>query len=119
MFNINKTINYLEKKNIKENKNINYNFNVGDNISIYYKNININKKKDIIFKGYVLSKKGNNKFNKTFIVRNIINNIGVEITFFLYCPYIKKIIINKKNKVKRSKIYFIRKLFGKKNKKYK
>lgn len=109
-----KIINYLEKKII--NFKIN-NFNVGDNITILYfinkKNKKI-KKKYQIFTGYVICKKGNNKFNKTFIVRNIINNIGVEITFFLYSPYIKKIIINKKNKIKKSKIYYIRKLINKK-----
>ncbi|WGH25163.1 MAG: 50S ribosomal protein L19 [Candidatus Shikimatogenerans bostrichidophilus] len=120
---LNKIINYLEKKYIKVN-NINYNFNVGDNISVYYSYSNIkeendklkkrNKVKNQILTGYVISKKGNNKFNKTFIIRKIINNIGVEITFFLYSPYIKDIKINKRGKVKKAKLYYIRKLFNKK-----
>ncbi|WGH25715.1 MAG: 50S ribosomal protein L19 [Candidatus Shikimatogenerans bostrichidophilus] len=114
-----KIINILEEKYIKKNNNINYNFNVGDNITIYYyNNFSIKNKKNIIrnqvFTGYVISKRGNNKLNKTFIIRKIINNIGVEITFFLYSPYINNIIINKKGKVKKSKIYYIRKLFSKK-----
>lgn len=116
-----KIIKILEKKYIKKNNNINYSFNVGDNISVYYYNIfTLNKKKkdnfirNQNFTGYVISKKGNNKFNKTFIIRKIINNIGVEITFFLYSPYINNIIINKKGKVKKSKIYYIRKLLSKK-----
>ncbi|WGH26078.1 MAG: 50S ribosomal protein L19 [Candidatus Shikimatogenerans bostrichidophilus] len=106
----NKIINILENKYFL---NKNYKINVGDNITVYYYNyLNINKKKkknNQSFTGIVISKKGKNKFNKTFIIRNIINNIGVEITFFLYSPYINNIIINKKNKVKKSKLYYIRK----------
>lgn len=115
-------IKYLENKYIKINKKINYNFNVGDNINVYYKNIQKSKEtfkkkiknKDQLFTGYVISIKGNNKFSKTFTVRRIINNIGVEIIFFLFSPYISNIIINKKGKVKKSKLYYIRKLLNKK-----
>ncbi|MDH3004325.1 MAG: 50S ribosomal protein L19 [Candidatus Shikimatogenerans sp. JK-2022] len=117
----NKLINFLENKYININNNINYNFNVGDNISVYYSYIQNdilspkkNKKNNQIFTGYVISKKGNNKFNKTFIVRNIINNIGVEIIFNLYSPYIENIVINTKGKVKKSKLYYIRKNYNKK-----
>ncbi|WOX79121.1 50S ribosomal protein L19 [Candidatus Shikimatogenerans bostrichidophilus] len=108
--NSNNIIKMLEKELIK-NKNKHYKFNVGDNITVYYySTINKkNKKKILFFTGYVISKKGNNKFNKTFIIRNTIYNIGVEITFFLYSPYIKNIKINKKGKVRKSKIYYIRK----------
>lgn len=123
-----KIINFLEKKNIKINKNINYNLKVGDNISLYYssKIIDSNyevitkkkglgiKSKDHIFTGNIISIKGNNKFNKTFIIRKNINNIGVEITFNLYSHNIKKIIINNKGKVKKSKLYYIRKYKNKK-----
>ncbi|WGH27620.1 MAG: 50S ribosomal protein L19 [Candidatus Shikimatogenerans bostrichidophilus] len=100
-------IDILEKKFFFK-KNINKNFNVGDNITVYYYTNIKNKKKKQLLTGIVISKKGNNKFNKTFIIRNIINNIGYEITFFLYSPYINKIIINKKNKIKKSKIFYIR-----------
>ncbi|WGH25351.1 MAG: 50S ribosomal protein L19 [Candidatus Shikimatogenerans bostrichidophilus] len=124
---LNNIINYLENKNIKVN-NINYNFNVGDNISVYYSSSNNssnikkkddrlkkrNKVKNQILTGYVISKKGDNKFNKTFIIRKIINNIGVEITFYLYSPYIKDIKINKRGKVKKAKLYYLRKLSNKK-----
>ncbi|MDH3004538.1 MAG: 50S ribosomal protein L19 [Candidatus Shikimatogenerans sp. JK-2022] len=110
--NISKIINYLENKYI--NKNLNYNFKVGDNITIYYSNTyknSLTKKKSknyIIYKGYVISIKGDNKFNKTFILRQVINNIGVEIVFHLYSPNLEKIIVNIKGKVKRSKLYYIR-----------
>ncbi|WGH27107.1 MAG: 50S ribosomal protein L19 [Candidatus Shikimatogenerans bostrichidophilus] len=114
-----KIIKLLENKFFAKSKNLF--FNVGDNITVYYNNNYYNnnnnkkkKKKNQTFTGFVISKKGNNKFNKTFIIRNIINNIGVEITFFLYSPYIINIIINKKNKVKKSKIYYIRKIISKK-----
>ncbi|MDH3004592.1 MAG: 50S ribosomal protein L19 [Candidatus Shikimatogenerans sp. JK-2022] len=105
---INELIKYLEKKYIKTSK-LNK-FNVGDNISVYYYIIEKHKTKSKIqvFKGDVISKKGDNKFNKTFIVRKIINNIGVEIIFNLYSPLIKNIIINTRAKIKRSKLFNIR-----------
>ncbi|WGH24983.1 MAG: 50S ribosomal protein L19 [Candidatus Shikimatogenerans bostrichidophilus] len=109
--NNNKLIKYLELKYINKT-NINYKFNVGDNISVYYENIQKDnfktKNKLLIFTGYVISKKGDNKFNKTFIIRKIINNIGVEIIFYLYSPYIKDIIINNKGKIRKSKLYYLR-----------
>ncbi|WGH24615.1 MAG: 50S ribosomal protein L19 [Candidatus Shikimatogenerans bostrichidophilus] len=103
---MNKIIKYLEKKYLKNKYK--YDIKVGDNISVYYSNIEIGKNKSQVFTGYVISKKGNNKFNKTFIVRKIINNIGVEMIFFLYSPFIKNIIINSRGKVKRSKIFYLR-----------
>ncbi|BDT61532.1 MAG: hypothetical protein RDO_0600 [Flavobacteriales endosymbiont of Rhyzopertha dominica] len=102
-----KIINILKKKFIINNKK--YNFNVGDNITVYYNDIYNKKNKILMYTGYVISIKGNNKFNKKFILRNIINNIGVEIIFYLYSPYINNIIINKKGYIKKSKMYYIRK----------
>ncbi|WGH24800.1 MAG: 50S ribosomal protein L19 [Candidatus Shikimatogenerans bostrichidophilus] len=105
---MNKIIKYLENKYLKDK--IQYDIKIGDNISVYYSNIEKlkNKKKSQVFTGYVIAKKGDNKFNKTFIVRKIINNIGVEMIFFLYSPYINNIIINNRGKVKRSKLFYLR-----------
>ena len=51
--------------------------------------------------------------NKTFTVRKISNNVGVERVFPLYTPFIAKLEIKKHGKVRRAKLFYIRELRGK------
>ena len=54
--------------------------------------------------------------NKTFTVRKMSGNVGVERIFPMASPFIKEIEINKVGKVRRSRIYYFRELTGKKAK---
>jgi len=69
------------------------------------------------FEGIVIRVKGKKDANTTFTLRNVLDGIGVEKTFFLYSPQIAKIEILEKFKVRRAKLYFIRELSPKKIKK--
>ena len=90
------------------NKNLT-NFKVGDEIKIIFKN-NQNDKKQITkdFSGLVIAIKGEGS-NKTFIVRKEFKKIGIERRFSLYSPLIKKIEVVSHKKIRRSKLYYVRK----------
>ena len=88
-------------------------FKAGDNITVHYTIKEGEKQRTQLFKGDVIQVKGE-KANRTFTVRKISHSIGVERIFPLNSPFIEKIEINKIGKVRRSKIYYLRKLTGKK-----
>lgn len=90
-------------------------FHSGDTISVHYKIIEGNKERVQVYRGVVIQIKGTGD-NKTFTVRKMSGNIGVERIFPMNSPYIKEIEINKVGKVRRSRIYYFRKLTGKKAK---
>lgn len=64
------------------------------------------------FKGLVISVKGSGT-GKTFTVRKISNGVGVEKTFPIYSTNISAIKVLKEEKVRRSKLYFMRDRVGK------
>lgn len=90
-------------------------FHTGDTISVHYKIIEGNKERIQIFRGVVIQIKGTGT-TKTFTVRKMSGNIGVERIFPMESPYIKQIEVNKVGKVRRSRIYYFRELTGKKAK---
>ena len=65
------------------------------------------------FKGVVIQIKGSG-LTKTFTIRKMSGTIGIERIFPVNLPSIQKIEINKKGKVRRSRIFYFRKLRGKK-----
>lgn len=88
-------------------------FHVGDEIELHLKILEKKKERTQIFKGIVIAIRGRGE-NKSFIVRKIAGlGIGVERIFPLASPWIKKIVVKKKGKVRRAKLYFRRKMTGK------
>ena len=67
------------------------------------------KERTQMFEGIVLAKKHGKGINATFTVRSIIEGIGVEKTFPLHSPLIEKIEIIARHKVRRAKLYYLRK----------
>lgn len=87
-------------------------FNAGDTITVHYKIIEGSKERIQQFRGVVIQKKGSGH-TATFTVRKMSGNIGVERIFPVGSPFIDEIIINKHGKVRRAKIFYLRKLTGK------
>ncbi len=67
-----------------------------------------------VFEGIIIAMKGGKKsLNATITVRKISNGVGVERILPLYLPSIDKIEVVKKTKVRRAKLYYLRKKTGK------
>ena len=103
---------YLEK--IKQEKKI-PNFNSGDTVIVYVKVKEKKRERDQAFEGVCISKK-NAGINSTFTVRKISYGEGVERLFPLYSPNVSKIKVKTKGNVRRAKLYYLRKLIGRKAK---
>ncbi|MDZ7740907.1 MAG: 50S ribosomal protein L19 [Bacteroidota bacterium] len=88
-------------------------FKAGDTITVTYKIREGNKERLQNFQGVVLQRKGSGPA-ATFTVRKISSGIGVERIFPVSSPFIDAIKINKKGKVRRARIFYLRALRGKK-----
>lgn len=88
-------------------------FKAGDTITVHYKIKEGNKERIQQFRGTVLQSKGTG-ITKTFTVRKMSGNVGVERIFPFNSPFIDKIEVNKFGKVRRARIFYLRDLTGKK-----
>ncbi|WP_372752074.1 50S ribosomal protein L19 [Labilibaculum sp.] len=88
-------------------------FKAGDTISVSYKIKEGNKERIQIFRGVVIQIKGTGT-TKTFTIRKMSGNIGVERIIPLSSPLIDKIEVNKRGRVRRARIFYLRELTGKK-----
>lgn len=90
-------------------------FKAGDNVAVHYKISEGDKTRIQVFKGDVIKIKGQGA-TKMFTVRKLSNGVGVERIFPLSSPHIDNIEVLKRGKVRRSKLYYLRNLVGKKAK---
>ncbi len=88
-------------------------FSAGDTITVYYRIKEGNKERIQAFRGVVIQRRGKG-LAETFTVRKISDGIGVERIFPINSPFIEKIEVNKRGKVRRARIFYFRKLSGKK-----
>ncbi len=88
-------------------------FSTGDTITVYYRIKEGNKERVQAFRGVVIQRRGKG-LTETFTVRKISDGIGVERIFPINSPFIEKIEVNKRGKVRRSRIFYFRNLSGKK-----
>ncbi|MDR2520643.1 MAG: 50S ribosomal protein L19 [Bacteroidales bacterium OttesenSCG-928-I14] len=89
------------------------NFKSGDTVTVSYRIIEGNKDRVQQYKGVVIKITGHGS-SRNFTVRKISENIGVERIFPINSPFINDIVLNKIGKVRRAKLYYLRKLVGKK-----
>ncbi len=99
----------VEKRNMKENVP---QFRPGDTVRVHVKVIEGNRERTQAFEGVVIRRQGSGT-RETFTVRRVSFGIGVERIFPVHSPSIEKIDLMKKGRVRRAKLYYLRKLKGK------
>jgi large subunit ribosomal protein L19 len=86
----------------------------GDRVRVHQKIKEGNKERIQVFEGLIIKCQHGRGINGTFTVRRISLGVGVEKTFPLHLPTITKIEKLKSAKVRRSKLFYVRGLVGKK-----
>lgn len=99
----------LEKKMIKTDIPT---FTPGDTVRVHVKIKEGDKERIQVYEGTVMGF-SNTGSRKTFTVRKISHGVGVERVFPLFSPNIAKIERADEGRVRRAKIYYVRKLSGK------
>ena len=87
---------------------------VGDIVKVWVKIKEGGKERLQAFGGTVIARDNGKGISATFTVRRISYGVGVEKVFPYYSPYIDRIEIERSSRVRRAKLYYLRKLTGKK-----
>jgi len=101
----------VESYTLKNNKQVDFKAQVGDTVNVHAGFQESGKKRTQVFSGIVLKIQGR-KSLRSFTVRKISNGIGVEKTFPLASPAVKKVEVLSRAKVRRAKLFYLRKLKG-------
>lgn len=87
-------------------------FKVGDTVRVYSRIKEADRERLQMFSGIVINKQGRGT-RETFTVRRISYGEGVERVFPLHSPFIQKVEVERAGKVRRAKLYYLRKRIGK------
>ncbi|HHW74278.1 MAG TPA: 50S ribosomal protein L19 [Firmicutes bacterium] len=86
-------------------------FGPGDTVRVHVKVVEGTRERTQIFEGVVLRRQGRG-LRETFTVRRITYGVGVERIFPLHSPSIGRIEVVKRGRVRRAKLYYLRKRRG-------
>ncbi len=100
--------NKLDKFNKKQLKKDLPDIRTGYTVKVHQKIKEGDKQRIQVFEGLVIAKKHGNGINATITVRRVSQGFGVERIFPIHAPFIEKIEVVKKHKVRRAKLYYIR-----------
>ncbi|MBQ4090355.1 MAG: 50S ribosomal protein L19 [Clostridia bacterium] len=87
-------------------------FNVGDTIRVFVKVVEGSRERLQAFEGVCIARR-NGSVRETFTVRRTSYGVGVERTFPLHSPRVDHIVVVRRGKVRRAKLYYLRNLSGK------
>ena len=110
--NANEIIKEIEEAEKKEELDT---FRVGDTVKVHAIIKEGNRERVQVFEGTVLKRQGGSN-RETFTVRKFSNGVGVEKTWPLHSPHVKKIEVVRRGKVRRAKLNYLRDRVGKRAK---
>ena len=85
---------------------------VGDTVKVGVKITEGNKERVQPYEGVVIAKR-NGGLNQTITVRRIFQGIGVERVFMLHSPQVASLKVERRGKVRRAKLFYLRDRVGK------
>ena len=100
----------IEKTHLKEKTPV---FNIGDTVAVHARITEGGKERIQVFEGVVIARKGGGT-RESFTVRKTSHNVGVEKSFLLHSPKLDKVVVKRRGRVRRAKLYYIREKVGKK-----
>ena len=89
-----------------------HDFRVGDTVKVMVRVVEGNKEREQAFQGTVIKQSGGG-IAETFTVRKVSSGVGVERVFPLHSPNVKSIQVVRRGRVRRAKLYYLRKRVGK------
>ncbi|MBL3592712.1 MAG: 50S ribosomal protein L19 [Synergistaceae bacterium] len=87
-------------------------FRPGDTLKVHVKVVEGNRQRIQVFEGVCIARK-HGGLSETFTVRKVSGGVGVERIFPINCPSVDKIEVVRLGRVRRAKLYYLRKLSGK------
>jgi len=102
-------IDIVEREQMKSNIP---NFAPGDSVKLSVKVVEGGKERIQIYEG-VVTRRSHGGLKETFTVRKVSQGIGVEKTFAVHSPMLDKIEVERRGKVRRAKLYYLRERSGK------
>ena len=102
----------LSLHNVEQDSNIPA-IEPGDTVRVHTLIVEGEKERVQVFQGVLIAQKGRG-INKMITVRRIVANEGVERIFPLNSPRVEKVEVLRRAEVRRAKLYYLRKLTGKK-----
>jgi large subunit ribosomal protein L19 len=90
-------------------------FQPGDTLKVHFKIVEGTSERVQMFEGVCIAR-NNSGLRETFTVRKISYGVGVERVFPLHSPRVQTIEIVRRGRVRRAKLYYIRKRVGKRAK---
>lgn len=87
-------------------------FSIGDTVKVHVNIKEGDRERVQIFEGTVIAKKGSG-VAETFTVRRLSYGVGVERVFPINSPNVKDVVVVRKGRVRRSKLYYLRNRVGK------
>jgi large subunit ribosomal protein L19 len=105
-----RTLDFVEKETLRRDLPP---FKVGDTVAVHVKVREGDKERIQIFQGLVIRRRGGS-VSETFTVRKISSGVGVERIFPVQSPLVAKVEIKSRGYVRRSRLYYLRDLSGKK-----
>jgi large subunit ribosomal protein L19 len=92
-------------------------FDVGDTVNVHTRIKEGDKERIQLFNGTVISKcRGQGEINASFMVRRVVAGEGVERTFPVHSPRITRVEVVRRGRVRRAKLFYLRKRVGKSTK---